>query len=102
MPGFSPASFSAPVFGSFGDTSRGLIVGPGRQNWNISLFKNFTGIPFPGNPEGAQVQFRFETFNTFNHTQFNGVTTNFNDSNFGKVNSAFDPRILQLALKFLF
>ena len=98
---FSPASFASPGFG-FGGASRGLITGPGRQNWNISLFKSFRGIPFPINKEGAEVQFRAETFNTFNHTQFNQVTTNFNDANFGRVNSVFDPRIIQLGLKFLF
>jgi hypothetical protein len=99
---FSPSSFTQPAFGFFGDTSRGLITGPGRQNWNISLFKSFRGIPFPGNSEGAEVQFRAETFNTFNHTQFHDVTTNFNDGNFGRVTSVYDPRVIQLALKFLF
>ena len=98
---FNTIAFTAPVFGSFGDSSRGLLTGPGRENWNISLFKTFAGIPFI-NKEGANVQFRAETFNTFNHTQFNGVTTNFNDGNFGRVNSVFDPRIIQLALKFNF
>ena len=64
----------------------------------MSLFKEFLFAK----REGPRVQFRFETFNTFNHTQFNGIALNYNDANFGKVQSAFDPRIIQLGLKFLF
>ena len=101
---FSPSSFSQPAFGSFGNLGRGAIFGPGRDNWDVSLFKEFGGIPFFGEKEGARVQFRFETFNTFNHTQFNpgNIDMNFNDKNFGKVQGTFDPRIIQLGLKFLF
>jgi len=95
---FSPSSFSQPAFGSFGNLGRGAIFGPGRGNWDVSLFKEFLFTK----REGPRVQFRFETFNTFNHTQFNGIALNYNDANFGKVQSAFDPRIIQLGLKFLF
>lgn len=95
---FSPSSFSQPAFGSFGNLGRGAIFGPGRGNWDMSLFKEFLFAK----REGPRVQFRFETFNTFNHTQFNGIALNYNDANFGKVQSAFDPRIIQLGLKFLF
>jgi hypothetical protein len=48
------------------------------------------------------MQFRAESFNTFNHTEFNGVDTGSTDSNFGQVTSTYDPRELQFGLKLLF
>jgi hypothetical protein len=55
--------------------------------------------------ESTQVQFRAETFNIFNHAQFMNPSGNINNTGaggFGFVTSARDPRIMQLALKFLF
>jgi len=98
---FSKTSFAAPAPLQWGATGRGTIAGPGRDNWNIALFKAFR-IPWPGNPEGARFEFRTETFNTFNHTQFNGVGTTFTSGNFGSITSVFDPRVIQFGAKFLF
>jgi hypothetical protein len=41
-------------------------------------------------------------FNVLNHTNFNNPTTGLNSSNFGRILSAGDPRIMQFALKFDF
>ncbi len=98
---FGTSGFAAPAPLSFGSAGRGIIRGPGRTNFNLSLFKSF-GMPFPHNPEGAKLQFRAEAFNAFNHTQFHNVNTSFGDNNFGKVTSTYDPRVWQLGLKFLF
>jgi hypothetical protein len=75
--------------------------------------KNFVLPWFNG--ENSTVQFRFETFNTFNHTQWKYVSVGCsgstpaggacNDSNNignGEVSGAWSPRIVQLALKFIF
>ena len=48
------------------------------------------------------LQFRAETFNTFNHTNFGAVGTNITLSTFGKLTSANDARIMQLGLKLYF
>jgi hypothetical protein len=51
------------------------------------------------------LEFRVETFNTFNHAQFfgaNSVDGNINDSTFGQVINAMSPRLMQAALKFRF
>ena len=62
------------------------MVGPGRNNWNMALFKAFQFN------ERARFEFRAETFNTFNHTQFSesqhdGVT----NADFGQINEHLQP-----------
>jgi hypothetical protein len=68
-------------------------------NFNLSLFKNIT---LTSHEDGPRLQLRFESFNTFNHTEFNGVDTGSTDGNFGHVTSTYDPRVLQLGAKFSF
>jgi hypothetical protein len=98
---FSPGAFSAPAPLSFGSAGYNILTGPGRANFNFSLFKSFS-IPIRGYSEGAKLQFRAEAFNAFNHTQFNGVDTTYGSGTFAKVTSTYDPRVWQLGLKFLF
>jgi len=93
-----PASFTNPAVGSFGNLGHNAVRGPGRDNWNLSLFKSFVF----SETRGSRLEFRVETFNTWNHTQFNQISNNFGSGNFGQFTSAFDPRILQLALKLYF
>jgi hypothetical protein len=47
------------------------LAGPGRNNWDMALLKDF-GLPWFGT-ERSRLQFRWETFNTFNHPQWGGV-----------------------------
>ena len=51
---------------------------------------------------GSRLEFRAETFNTFNHTQFKDVSNTFSASNFGAVTTAHDPREIQLGFKLIF
>jgi hypothetical protein len=99
---FNPAAFGPVPTGSFGNAARNVVFGQGINNWDISVFKNFSGIPFPRSKEGANVQFRAEFFNAWNHAQFNGYFTSFGAAGFGGANSTRDPRIIQFGLKFLF
>jgi hypothetical protein len=99
QPYFNTGLFSVPALGSPGDASRRLFYGPGMANWDIALLKetHFT--------ESEVLEFRLETFNTFNHPQFFGATSvdgNINDSTFGQVLNAMSPRLMQAALKFRF
>ena len=84
----------------FGTAGKDSVVGPGLFNWNIALFKS---IPFSGK-ENPHLELRVESFNTFNHTQFNGIDTGFTDGvgKFGAVTSTYDPRELQFGGKFIF
>ena len=63
---FNPAAFTAPPIYTYGDTGRNIIVGPGTNQIDLSLFKN---IPLPWR-EGMRLEFRAEVFNLFNKPQF--------------------------------
>jgi len=70
----------------------------GVRNWNVSLFKNM-----PLAHEGYTLQFRAEAFNIFNQHDFLfGGQTGVTDAGFGQAQFSEAPRVLQLALKFLF
>jgi len=92
------SSFALPTVGAFGDLGHNAARAPGRDNWNLSLFKSFVFKE----ERGSRLELRLETFNVWNHTQFNQVSTNFGASNFGQFTSAFDPRVLQLGIKLYF
>ena len=101
---FDNSAFASPVAPwnggatqGFGTAGKDAIVLPGRVNFNLSLFKT---IEFK--PEGLALELRFESFNTFNHTQFNGIDSGSTDPNFGQITSAHDPRVLQLGAKLHF
>jgi hypothetical protein len=80
----------------FGTSGRDAIVGPGQVNFNTSLYKTFSFA------EKAKFDLRIESYNTFNHTQFNAIDTNLGDTNFGWVTGDFGPRLLQLGGRFYF
>ena len=76
-------------------------------NRGVTLYKNFV----INEARGSAFQFRAESFNTWNHTQFGGsgqnggFSNNFpvaGGGNFGQVTSAFDPRVFQLGAKLIF
>jgi hypothetical protein len=97
---FNTSVFSALAPATFGTAGRNLIIGPGGNNWDLSLFKNFNGII--RGYESTRLQFRFETYNSFNHTQFTSVNTGYNSGTFAVVQGARDARSIQLALKLYF
>ena len=96
---FNPDCFFIQQTGTFGDSGRNVILGPGINNVDFSLFKNF---PFA---EGRQqLQFRAEFFNFFNHASFVDLSTNTNiaSPNAGLIATARDGRVVQFALKYRF
>src|SRR5580692_10533875 len=98
---FNTSCFVAPAEWGFGDESRvdATIRGAGINNWDFALFKttNF------GPEEKLGLQFRAEFFNTFNRVQFGPPGSALGGGNFGVVSSQLNsPRLIQLALKFLF
>lgn len=95
---FSTSAFSPTTAGEWGDLPFNNLRGPGRQNWNLSLFKKFLF----SESRGSSMEFRAEFFNAFNHTEFQNVSTTLTNGNFGAITSAHDPREIQLGLKLNF
>lgn len=93
---FNTAAFSQPGLGYLGNSGRGILNLPGINNWDTGLFKNFRI------KERASVQFRFESFNTWNHTQWGGPVRSVADQRFGQILGARAARINQAGLKFVF
>jgi len=89
--------FTHPTAGTLGHLSLTPVDGPGYWNVDTALIKR---IRFK---ERLGLELRLEAFNVFNHTNFQVPNSlDINDTEFGKINTAFDPRILQLAWKFTF
>jgi hypothetical protein len=96
QPYFNTSLFSPETLGQLGTARRRFFAAPGLNNWDIALLKD-TAI------EGAMnLEFRAESFNTFNHAQFGQPDGNVNSATFGLITTANQPRILQLSLKLLF
>ncbi len=95
---FNINAFAPPAVGAWGNAGFNSLRGPGRDNWNLSLFKSF---PFT-HDESRRLEIRAESFNAWNHTQFDAVSNSLGASNFGQVTSAFDPRVFQFGAKIYF
>ncbi len=95
-PYFNTGLFTKEAIGQLGNSSRKFFHGPGLNNWDISLVKDLKLT------ESKSLQFRGEFFNIFNHAQFLNPNGNILSSSFGFVTGARDPRIGQVAAKFIF
>jgi outer membrane receptor protein involved in Fe transport len=83
-------------FEVFGDEGRNAVVGPGYVNWDFSALKNIRLT------ESKELQFRGELFNVLNHTNFRLPVSDIESPTFGQIQSDVSPRVIQVALKFLF
>ena len=93
---FNTAAFAQPAAGQYGTSGRNILRGPGMNNLDLAFFKNFSLA------NARKLQFRLESFNVLNHTQFNRVKTNITSTSFGVANGARAGRINQLGLKVIF
>jgi hypothetical protein len=97
-----PGVLTQPAAFALGSAPRSYsgVRQPGARDVSMSLFKDFSLARLR---EGMRLQFRAESFNTFNHPHFQGPDTNVGSSTFGKISSTVNsPRELQLALKLYF
>jgi outer membrane receptor protein involved in Fe transport len=83
-------------FEVFGDEGRNVVAGPGYVNWDASAFKNIRLT------ESKELQFRGELFNLLNHTNFRLPVSDIESPTFGQIQQDVSPRVIQVALKFLF
>jgi hypothetical protein len=79
--------------GSYGNNA---LRGPGLWNLDFSIAKNFAIT------EQKKFQLRVDMFNVLNHTNYTGVSTNFEAINFGEITSTAGARGIQLNARFSF
>jgi hypothetical protein len=92
----NPAAFAANPPGTFGDAGYNSLNGPRFFGLDANVTRSFQIH------ERQRFELRFEFFNLLNHTNLNTPVSTLSSSSFGKIQSAGDPRILQLAAKFKF
>jgi Carboxypeptidase regulatory-like domain/TonB dependent receptor len=94
---FSASAYSTPVQYTYGNAGRNSLIGPGRTNFDMSVFKSFPVH------EQTFFQFRFEAFNVFNHPQFGYPNATVGTAQVGSITSVVgNPRNLQASLQFQF
>ncbi len=93
---FDSSAFRQNPAGTFGTAGRNLLIGPGSANVDFGMVKNFAIR------ESQRMQLRGEAFNLFNHVNLDNPNGNLNTLNVGRITSAGPPRVLQLALKYVF
>ncbi len=94
---FNTAAFTAPAPFTFGNAGRDIIPGPGNNIFDFALERRFRVT------DAGTIQFRAESFNTFNHPNWGipGPNPDFGPF-FGKIFASGDPRRIQFALRYDF
>jgi hypothetical protein len=94
---FETSSFVPNAIGTFGNSGRNIMIGPGYSNMDFGFLKS---LP---TPELFHLNFRAEAFNVFNHASLAGPVTTLSSVNFGQITSQQgDPRVIQVALRLEF
>jgi Carboxypeptidase regulatory-like domain len=93
---FNPLAFAVQAPGTFGNLGRNSVYGPGAINFDMAVSRQFRF------KEHYRTDIRADFFNILNHANWNNPTTSNTSSTFGQVTAFGSPRIIQLALKFLF
>jgi hypothetical protein len=85
----------------WGNSGLSIVLGPGQFNWDATLQKT---TQVGGLREDANLIFRVELFNMFNHPQFsNPSVVDVSKATFGQItSSSVNPRLIQFALKYAF
>ncbi|MGH9971181.1 MAG: TonB-dependent receptor domain-containing protein [Pyrinomonadaceae bacterium] len=85
---------------NFGNSGVGIVTGPGQNNSDFAVIKR---TPIGWLREGANVEFRTEFFNVFNHPQFANPDSSVTNATFGQITAtSVNPRIIQFGLKLNF
>jgi hypothetical protein len=92
----NPAAFGLPAVGTLGNLGAVNLKLPRDWQFDLALARIFRVR------EGQSLEFRAEAYNVLNSFRPGTIDTNLSSSNFGKIRTALDPRIMQFALKYLF
>jgi hypothetical protein len=93
---FNGNAFQVSPVAALGSSSRNPFFGPGQNDWDLSLMRNFHIM------ERLNFQTRVDFTNAFNHPQWNGLGTNITANNYGVVTSALPMRQVQFAGRLTF
>ncbi|MGH9449775.1 MAG: TonB-dependent receptor domain-containing protein [Terriglobia bacterium] len=93
---FNTSAFQVAPPDTLGNAARNLFFGPGQNNFDISVMRNFPV------KERYTLQIRGDFYNAFNHPQFNSLNTNLNSAAFGRVTGVNSPRNIQLVARLSF
>jgi carboxypeptidase family protein len=94
---FDISAFATPATFTFGNAGRNILYGPGRRNFDFSLFKDFPVS------DRLKVQFRAECFNVFNTPQFDLPNAAIGAGNAGTITAIVGtPRQIQFGAKIVF
>ena len=94
---FNTAAFTANQAGRYGNAGRNILSGPAYATTDLAVIKSFRV-----SERGGSVQFRAEFFNAFNQVNFGGPEARLSNRNFGRIQTAGSPRIVQFALRYQF
>lgn len=94
----NPAAFALPALGSYGNMRTNSIQGPHTWGFDLAMVRVFKMR------ESQNLEARIEAYNVTNSFRagIGSPITNFSAGNFGQINTALDPRLLQFALKYVF
>lgn len=93
---FDTSAFAAPPQFNFGNSGRGILIGPGEFTTNVNIMREF---PFA---ERRRLQFRWEMYNAFNRTNFGNPNAAIGNALVGQISGSAAARSMQLALKLYF
>jgi len=93
---FDLAAFATPAQFTFGNSGRGILVGPGNFNVDAGIHRQFAIS------ERYKLTFRWEMFNAFNRANFGTPNSAIGNAQVGQISSTAPARIQQAALKFVF
>src|SRR5262249_29923111 len=87
------AAFRVQAPHTAGNASRNVAIGPGFFNLDLNLVKRMKVT------ERVSAEVRADVFNILNHTNYRNPNASFTSTNFGVIDNAYDPRIMQLAIR---
>jgi hypothetical protein len=93
---FDTSLFAANALGTFGNTGKNILQGPGLFQINLGLAKDVNLT------ENTAVQFRAEFSNALNNVNFSAPNSTVNSAAFGQITAAAGERVLQFGLKVRF
>ncbi len=93
---FDTSAFAFASYGSFGNSGRNILDGPGYEDVSVSLIKESRLR------ESLSLQFRAEFFNALNHTNLDLPDIFLGSPTFGRIASAANARRIQFGLKLIF